>query len=159
MYNNKAINRRSRIMLPSRYITKVKTSGKRYNRKKERSTNSMSNAYKRQFVNPSVAKLMVEQGLKNELQPGQYLPEDSSEYIKDGYGLKRAYSNRNGEVRFSHGVNLSYFNVMKQATRMGMLFVDQPIQVAEAISQFSIIKLGALVAFAKEEIRNQLSQR
>ena len=26
-------------MLPSRYITKVKTSGKRYNRKKERSTN------------------------------------------------------------------------------------------------------------------------
>jgi len=120
---------------------------------------SPSNSYKTQFVNPSVAKLMVEQGLKSELHPGQWVPEDSSEFINDGYGLKRAYSNKNGEVRFSHGVNLSYFNVMKQATRMGMLFVDQPIQVAEAISQFSIMKLGALVAFAKEEIRNQLSQR
>ena len=41
MYNNRRKKkfRKSRIILPSRYTTKVKTSAKRYDRKRERSIN------------------------------------------------------------------------------------------------------------------------
>ncbi len=116
---------------------------------------NMSNSWKTQYVKASVAETMP----KNELQPGQWVPEDKSEFISEGYKLKRAYLKKGGNVKFSHGKNLEYFAVMKQATRMGMLWASQPLQVEEAIGRYPIRKLRALIAIAEVEIDNKLSEQ
>ena len=59
---------------------------------------------------------------------------------------------KEGNVKFSHGEKLEYFTVMKQATKLGMLWANQPLQVEEAIGRYPIRKLRALVAIAQAEI-------
>ena len=122
-------------------------------------TDTRMGSAKTQYQPSIVAQRMIEMGLENELQNGQQVPEDKPEFISQGYKHKRLFFKKNGKAKFSHGENLSYFNVMKQATRMRMLFVTQPLQVMEAISQFSIVKLRALIALANEELENKLSEQ
>ena len=113
----------------------------------------MNNSYKTQYVKASVAKMMR----TKDLQVGQWVPEDQGKFLSEGHNLKRAYLKKEGNVKFSHGKNLEYFVVMKQATRMGMLWANQPLQVEEAIGRYPIRKLRALVAIAQAEINNKLS--
>ena len=113
----------------------------------------MNNSYKTQYVKASVAKMMR----TKDLQVGQWVPEDQRKFLSEGHKLKRAYLKKDGNVKFSHGENLEYFIVMKQATRMGMLWANQPLQVEEAIGRYPIRKLRALVAIAQAEIDNKLS--
>ena len=113
----------------------------------------MNNSWRTQYVPASVTKMMR----TNDLQVGQWVPEDQREFLSEGHKLKRAYLKKEGNVKFSHGENLEYFIVMKQATRMGMLWANQPLQVEEAIGRYPIRKLRALVAIAQAEINNKLS--
>ena len=115
----------------------------------------MNNSYKTQYVKASVAKMMR----TKDLQVGQWVPEDQMKFLSEGHKLKRAYLKKNGDVKFSHGENLGYYTVMKQATRMRMLFVNQPLQVEEAISQFPTRKLVALKGICEFEINSRKAEQ
>ena len=117
----------------------------------------MNNSHKTQYQPASVAQKMINMGLEHELQIGQNVPEDKVKFNSQGYKTKRLYLKKDGKVKYSHGENLEYFNVMKQATRMGMLWANQPLQVEEAIGKYSIRKLRALIAIAEATIALKVS--